>query len=122
MKKILVADDQLSIARALSELLTSAGYDVILASDGEMAIEMAIKEKPDLIIMDIMMPKKTGIEAVKIIREFPELKNIFIIFISAKSQINQETNALEAGGDSLIYKPFSPKAMLSEVSKAFNQN
>jgi two-component system, OmpR family, alkaline phosphatase synthesis response regulator PhoP len=121
MKKILVADDQLSIARALSELLTSAGYDVILASDGEMAVEMAIKEKPDLIIMDIMMPKKTGIEAVKIIRESPVLKSVFIIFISAKAQINQETNALEVGGDSLIYKPFSPKAMLSEVSRAFNQ-
>jgi DNA-binding response OmpR family regulator len=121
MKKILVADDQFSIAKALSELLTSAGYDVVLASDGDMAVEVALKEKPDLIIMDIMMPKRSGIDAVKAIRMNDELKSAYVIFISAKGQINEEKGALEAGGNSLIYKPFSPKIMLQEVSKGLNQ-
>lgn len=121
MKKILVADDQFSIAKALSELLTSAGYDVVLASDGDMAVEVALKEKPDLIIMDIMMPKRSGIDAVKAIRMSDELKSAYVIFISAKGQINEEKAALEAGGNSLIYKPFSPKKMLQEVSKGLNQ-
>ena len=121
MKKILVADDQFSVAKSLSELLTSAGYEVILASDGEMAIELAKKMKPDIIIMDVMMPKKSGIDAVKSIRGIEELKSVYIIFISLKNQFNDEKRALEAGGNSFIYKPFSPKKMLEEINQVFNK-
>lgn len=116
MKKILVADDQFAIAKALNELLTSAGYEVLLASDGEMAIEIAMKEIPNLIIMDVMMPKRSGIEAVKLLRLNESFKNVHIIFISAKGQFNDEKRAMEAGGNSFIYKPFSPKKMLQEIN------
>ena len=116
MKKILVADDQFAVAKGLRELVTSAGYEVFLASDGEMAIDIAIKETPNLIIMDILMPKKSGIEAVKLIKVNENLKDVHIIFISAKGQFNDEKKAMEAGGNSFIYKPFSPKKMLQEIN------
>lgn len=115
MKKILIADDQFVIAKNLSELLTSAGYSVVLASDGEMAIQIALREVPDLIIIDIVMPRKSGIDAVKEIRLIDNIKDTKIIFIATKGQDEDEDKARELGGNSLMYKPISPKKLLEEV-------
>lgn len=115
MKKILVADDQFIIAKSLSELLTSAGYNVVLASDGEMALEIAKKETPDLIIIDIVMPKKSGIDAVREMRRIDKIKDTKVIFIATKGHNEDEKKASDIGGSSLVYKPFSPKRMLEEV-------
>lgn len=118
MIKILVADDQFLIAKNLSELLTSAGYTVFLASDGEMALEIAKNVTPDLIIIDIVMPKKSGIDAIREMRKIEKIKDTKVIFIATKGQSEDEKKAGEIGGSSLIYKPFSPKKMLEEIRYA----
>ncbi|MFZ1530288.1 MAG: response regulator transcription factor [Ferruginibacter sp.] len=120
-KKILIADDEPDILEILQYNLRSEGYDVVLAKNGIEAIDLAKKENPDLIILDIMMPGKTGIEACNILRSIPEFKETLIIFLTALSDEATEIKGLETGADDYLTKPVSPRVLVSKVNALFRR-
>lgn len=120
-KKILIADDEPDILEILEFNLSAEGYEVTLAKNGDEAIEMAKKNSPDLIILDIMMPGKTGIEVCNILRMNPAFKDTLIIFLTAMSDESTEIKGLETGADDYLTKPVSPKVLLSKVSSLFRR-
>src|SRR5674476_1168257 len=109
--KILIADDEPDILETVSYNLTAEGYEVICAKNGNEAIEFAKRHLPSMIILDIMMPGKNGIDVCKILRLQPQFKDTVIIFLSALSDENTEIKGLETGADDYITKPISPKAV-----------
>lgn len=114
-KKVLIADDEADILEIISYNLQLHGYDVITAKDGDQALIKAKEQKPDLIILDIMMPKKNGIEVCKILRGQPEYEKTLIIFLTALNDELSHVKGLEYGADDFISKPISPKLMVSKV-------
>lgn len=118
MKKILIVDDQVSIANILRDIFEDADFQVITASNGDLGIKKAIEQKPDLIVMDIMMPVKDGITAIRELREMEDFKNIPIFILSAKGGTQDEN--LVAGLDirGFIKKPFSPGVIVEEIKRA----
>ncbi len=118
MKKILVVDDQLEVRELVGVTLRSDDYQVIKAKSGEKAVEVARAEKPDLIIMDIMMPGgMDGLEATRIIKNDPDTKNCKIIVLSAKGQEIGKEKGAEAGADDYFVKPFSPLDLIKKVEE-----
>ncbi|MEX1202715.1 MAG: response regulator transcription factor [Ferruginibacter sp.] len=120
-KKILIADDEPDILEILQFNLQQEGYDVTTAKSGDDAIEKAKKIEPDLIILDIMMPGKNGIEACKQLRSMPAFQQTLIVFLSAMSDENTEIRGLETGADDYLTKPISPKILLSKVNALFRR-
>lgn len=118
---ILIADDELDILEILNFNLSGEGYHVIKASNGNEAIEQAKTHKPNLIILDVMMPGKTGFEVCKILRADKEFENTIIIFLTALNDDNTEIKGLETGGDDYITKPISPKVLISRVNALFRR-
>ncbi len=119
--KILLADDEPDILEIISYNLTSEGYEVICAKNGTQAIDLAKEHLPSMIILDIMMPGKNGIEVCKILRLQPEFKNTVIIFLSALNDEGTEIKGLETGADDYITKPISPKVLISKVNALFRR-
>lgn len=119
--KILLADDEPDILEIVSYNLSAEGYEVICAKNGNEAIELAKKHLPSMIILDIMMPGKNGIDVCKILRLQPEFKDTVIIFLSALSDENTEIRGLETGADDYITKPISPKVLISKVNALFRR-
>jgi len=113
--KILIVDDQESIRNMLSELLGMAGYTYEMAQNGVEAVELAGRTRPDLIIMDLMMPVKNGLEAAAEIRALPELEQTPILFLTARGQAQDEEKIRTAGGNALMTKPFSPRQVLEKI-------
>ena len=113
--KILLADDEEDILQFLSYNLVKEGYEVITAGNGQEAINTAKKEKPDLIILDVMMPILDGIEACKEIRTIPELKNKLIVFLTARGEDYSQIAGFESGADDYITKPIKPKLLISRI-------
>ena len=113
--KILLVDDDPDILEIISYSLESEGYRVCKANNGLQAIEIAEKEIPDLIIMDVMMPKMNGVEACEQIRKSKTLKNVIITFLSARSEDFSQIVGFDAGADDYITKPIKPKVLLSKV-------
>ena len=101
--------------------LAAEGYDVITAKNGDEAIEQAKKHLPDLIILDVMMPGKTGIETCNILRAQPVFKETLIIFLSALSDEGTEIRGLESGADDYLTKPIRPKILISKVVALFRR-
>ena len=120
-KKILIADDEQDILDIIQFNLQSEGYEVITARNGDEAIEKAKIFTPELIILDIMMPGKNGIEVCQILRLIPEFKNTLIIFLTALSDETTEVKGLETGADDFITKPVSPKVLISKVNALFRR-
>jgi two-component system alkaline phosphatase synthesis response regulator PhoP len=118
---ILVADDELDILEILNFNLKGEGYNVIKATNGNKAVELARLHKPDLIILDVMMPGKTGFEVCKILRAEKEFENTIIIFLTALNDDSTEIKGLETGGDDYITKPISPKVLISRVNALFRR-
>ncbi len=115
-KKILVVDDEDDIRKIVSKYLQVAGYDVVGAVNGQNAVELAFKEKPDLIITDVMMPVMDGIEATKVLRSKVETAVIPIIMLTAKQDKESELTGLNVGADDYITKPFDKEKLLARVS------
>ena len=113
--KILIVDDEEDILDLLEYNLEKEGYEVIRAMDGEEAIELAKKENPQLILLDIMMPKLDGIETCRRIREFPEMQNVYIVFLTARSEEYSELAGFDAGADDYISKPIKPRVLMSRL-------
>ncbi len=120
-KKILIADDEPDILEIIQFNLAAEGYDVITAKNGDEAIEQAKKHLPDLIILDVMMPGKTGIETCNILRSQPAFKETLIIFLSALSDEGTEIRGLESGADDYLTKPIRPKILISKVVALFRR-
>ena len=114
--KILVVDDDLDIIEILKYNLNNSGYFVKSANNGIKAIKKAKKFLPDIILMDVMMPEMSGIEACSEIRKIDQLSNTIIIFLSARSEDYTQISAYDAGADDYISKPVKPKILLKKIS------
>lgn len=120
-KRILIADDEPDILEIVNYNLGKEGYDVHLAHDGNEALEMAKQLQPDLIILDIMMPKKTGVEVCNILRSQPAFQETLIIFLTALNDEASQVKGLETGADDYVSKPISPKVLVSRVNALFRR-
>jgi two-component system alkaline phosphatase synthesis response regulator PhoP len=121
-KKVLIADDEPDILEIIKYNLSSEGYEVITAKDGSEAIDKAKLFKPDLIILDIMMPRKTGVEVLEYLRSQPEFQETIIIFLTAMSDENSHIKGFETGADDYVTKPVSPKVLMSKVNALFRRS
>jgi two-component system alkaline phosphatase synthesis response regulator PhoP len=120
-QKILIVDDESDILELLKYNLSKEGYDVKTALDGIKGVEVAKTFTPDLIILDIMMPKQDGVETCRQIRELPDLSNAFIIFLTARSEEYSEVAAFDMGADDYITKPIKPRALVSRINALFRR-
>ncbi len=113
--KILLVDDEPDILEIIGYNLSAEGYQIITAENGIKAIKKAKKERPQLIIMDVMMPEMDGIEACEQIRKIPELSNTIIAFLTARGEDYSQMAGFDAGADDYITKPIKPKVLTSKV-------
>lgn len=118
---ILIADDENDILEIIGYNLNREGYKVIEARDGNQALDLARKHQPDLIILDIMMPFKSGLEVCDILRKQPEFKDTLIIMLTALSDEGSHIKGLDSGADDYISKPISPKVLVSRVNALFRR-
>lgn len=114
-RKILVVDDEVAIVRVLRDRLETEGFEVLTAYDGLQGIEIAQKEQPDLIIMDITMPNMDGITAAKLLREKPETAHVPIVMLTARGQETDEQAGYQAGATLYLTKPFSTRQLVREI-------
>lgn len=120
-KKILIADDEPDILEIIQYNLVKEGYEVITARDGDEALTKARMHKPDLILLDIMMPKKNGVEVCELLRMQPAFKDTLIIFLTALNDESSHIKGLESGADDYVSKPISPKVLMSRVNALFRR-
>ena len=114
-KKVLVCDDEPYIVESVSYVVRKAGYEVVVAEDGREALELAVREKPDLIFLDIMMPHVSGYEVCKRIKQDAAVANTYIVMLTARGQEEDERQALECGANEFMTKPFSPRKMKAKL-------
>ena len=114
-KKILVVEDDLVTQRVLSARLEINGYEVITAQDGEEGLKKARKESPDLVMLDLMMPKMTGYEVCRMLKFDDKYKNTPIIVLSALDQQDEREKAVKAGADAVFIKPFDLELLLVKI-------
>jgi two-component system, OmpR family, alkaline phosphatase synthesis response regulator PhoP len=115
---ILIVDDEPYLTTALTYILSKEGYQVSTACDGEDALQRITENKPLIMFLDIMMPKKNGYEVCEIIKKTPGLKDIYIIMLSAKGWEADKEKALSVGADEFMSKPYSPKEVIARLKKA----
>ena len=115
-KKILIADDEPSIVTALEFLLQRAGYEVRIARDGDQTLELVDAYHPDLVLLDVMMPRKSGYEVCTRIRQRPELRHVKIIMLTAKGRDAEVSKGLSMGADLYVTKPFSTRELMARIS------
>ena len=120
--RILVVDDEIYIVHILDFSLGMEGYEVLTALDGEQAVEKARAERPDLIVLDIMMPKLDGYETCKILKAGDDTKNIPVILLSAKGRNVDQKIGFEVGADDYITKPFSPRKLVERINALLGQS
>lgn len=114
-KKILAVDDEPNILMSIEFILEMEGYEVHTARDGEEALEVAEKERPDLILLDINMPRKDGYEVCRLLREKKELAGTRVIMLTAKGQALERKKGIEVGADEYVTKPFSAEDLLEKI-------
>jgi two-component system, OmpR family, alkaline phosphatase synthesis response regulator PhoP len=119
--KILIADDEPDIVEIISYNLKLEGYEIFTARDGDDALQKAKAHKPDLIILDVMMPYKNGMEVCKILRSQPQFNQTLIIFLTALSDEFSHVKGLEFGADDYLSKPVSPKVLVTKVNSLFRR-
>ena len=115
-KKILIAEDEPSIVVALEYLLQRSGYEVHIARNGDEALKQVETQVPDLVLLDVMMPLRSGYEVCKRIRERPDWRHIKIVMLSAKGRDAEVNKGLAAGADLYIPKPFSTREMVEKIN------
>jgi DNA-binding response OmpR family regulator len=114
-KKILIADDNENIREALSYLLEDEGYKLWLAKDGADALKQVREVRPDVLLLDIMMPEINGYDVCRTIKNDPDLKKTYIIMLTAKGQVAEQERGKEVGADEYVVKPFSPMEILTKI-------
>ncbi len=118
-KKILAVDDERHIVRLVQINLQKAGYEVVTATNGREALEQVGKEKPDLVVMDVMMPEMDGLEALEKMKADPEMAEIPVIMLTAKAQDADVFSGWQKGADLYLTKPFNPAELLNFVKRIF---
>lgn len=121
-QKVLVVDDEEAILELLQYNLEKEGYEVKTAQDGIKGVEVARTFRPDLILLDIMMPRQDGVETCRQLREIPDLAGTFIIFLTARSEEYSEVAAFDVGADDYITKPIKPRALMSRITAYFRRD
>jgi two-component system cell cycle response regulator DivK len=116
-KLVLVVEDEEDGRQIVRDLLTTAGFEMIEAEDGEQAVTAALRERPDLILMDIQLPVLDGFEATRRIRANPDLKATPIIAVTSYALSGDEAKAIAAGCNAYVAKPFSPRALLTKIQE-----
>ncbi|NDP39919.1 MAG: response regulator [Rhodoferax sp.] len=116
-QKILVADDEPNIVISLEYLLKREGYTVLIARDGQEALESITREQPELVLLDVMMPKKTGFEVCQEVRASDALAAIKILMLTAKGRDTDVAKGLALGADAYITKPFSTRELVQKVAE-----
>ena len=119
--KILIADDEPDIIEIISFHLMKAGYDIATARDGSEAIEKAKQFEPDCIILDVMMPKRTGFEVCEYLRSNSQFDKTLIVLLTALNDEDSHIKGLELGGDDFVSKPISPKVLISRITALFRR-
>jgi DNA-binding response OmpR family regulator len=119
-KKILVVDDEVVTTELAKAFLERHGYTVLIAHDGEKAIELALSEKPDLILLDVILPKIDGFEVCKSLKNNERMDGIPILLFTAKGLSRDVEKGKEAGADEYIIKPFSGRALIATIEKHLN--
>lgn len=113
--KVLIADDELRLRKVVSLHLKKSGFDVFEAGNGQQAVDMAKEIIPDVIVLDVMMPEKTGLEACAEIKADPRFKSTPIILLTAMAESEDIKKGKEAGADEYLTKPFSPKELIDII-------
>ena len=121
-KKVLVCDDEPYIVESVSYVVRKAGYEVVIAEDGLEALNAVKREKPDLVFLDIMMPKISGYEVCRQLKEDPATKSAYVVMLTARGQEEDERRALEMGADEFMTKPFSPRKMRAKLDEILGQS
>lgn len=121
LKKILIVEDDGEFRKLLEAILEDGGYRVVAAPDGAAGLEAARAERPDLILMDVEMPRMDGYAAVKALRADPEIGGIPVILVTVHSKMHQVVEGLKAGADDHITKPFDPAEVLARIEGVFRQ-
>jgi len=119
--KILVAEDEKDIRELIAFTLRFAGYDVVLTNNGAEALEKVEVEKPDLVILDVRMPRMTGYEVCRRMKEDPETEDIPVVFLSAKGQDREVQEGYESGAEEYIIKPFVPDELIVQVKRILDR-
>ena len=117
MAKIVIAEDERDIRDLVAFTLRFAGHEVSAASNGEEAVELAKKENPDLILLDVRMPRMTGYDACRAIKQQPALVDTPVVFLSAKGQETEIKTGMDAGAEEYLLKPFAPDELTMRVSE-----
>jgi DNA-binding response OmpR family regulator len=119
--RVLVADDDADIRELVLFKLEAAGFEVAAVADGQTALDTALADPPDLVVLDLMMPGLTGLEVCAALREAPTTAQLPIIMLTAKAQDADITRGLATGADDYIVKPFSPRELLSRVQAVLSR-
>jgi two-component system, OmpR family, alkaline phosphatase synthesis response regulator PhoP len=114
-KKILIADDNENIREALTYLLEDEGYQLRLAKDGADTLQQVKEFRPDIILLDIMMPEVNGYDVCRAVKSDPSLQKTYVIMLTAKGQVAEQERGKEVGADEYVVKPFSPMDILSKI-------
>ena len=115
IQKILIVDDEQNIVISLEFLMRREGYEVLVANDGDAALEQIAAHVPDLVLLDIMLPKKNGFEVCQQIRATPQWQGIKVIMLTAKGRDTEVTKGMALGADAYMTKPFSTKDLVAQV-------
>jgi two-component system alkaline phosphatase synthesis response regulator PhoP len=114
-RKILIADDEAHLRTLIRQVLEEEGVEILTASNGDEALETIQTEKPDLVFLDVMMPKKSGFDVCQAVKSSPDTKSIYIILLTAKGQEFDRRRGIEVGADVFMTKPFDPDALLEKA-------
>ena len=117
MKRILAVDDEPHILKLVAFSLKAGGFEVVEASDGLTAIELAEKEQPDMILLDVMMPVLDGYETCRRLKGNPATADIPVVMLTAKTQLAEEQTGLSCGATKYLCKPFTPKELVAQVQE-----
>lgn len=120
-KTIVIADDEPHVLRSLEFILKKQGYRVVTAINGEQALERVRENDPDLVFLDIQMPKMDGNSVLRHLRDDPKYQDLYIVMITAKGQEADRLNSLESGANEYVTKPYSPRKLIGRVKEILGE-
>ena len=116
-KTVLIADDEPNIVISLEYLLEQAGYRVVVAHDGQEALDAVVRERPDLVLLDVMLPRLSGFDVCQKIREEASLQAVRVVMLTAKGREVEMSKGIALGADAYVTKPFSTKELLAQIAE-----